>query len=149
MTEEQKKIHHKLAVDCFNSTWGLLDKKDRTPEDDADLIHTAHASRYHWGQIGTPLEFQRGEWQISRVYSVLSHGEAALYHAKICHDICTKNGIDDFDMAFACEAMARAHSVLGNNIKKDIFIEMTKSASEKIADPGNKEYLLGELGSIS
>ena len=60
MTEEQKKIHHKLAVDCFNSTWSFLDKKDRTPEDDADMIHTAHASRYHWGQIGTPLEFQRG-----------------------------------------------------------------------------------------
>ena len=148
MNEEVKKIHHKLAVDCFNATWGLIDKKDRSREDDANMIHTAHASRYHWGEIGTPLEFQRGEWQISRVYSILEQGEAALFHAELCHDICTKNKIGDFDMAFACEAMARAHSIMGNTIKKDIFIEMTKSASEDIEDAGNKEYLLGELTSI-
>lgn len=149
MNEEQKRIHHKLAVDCFNSTWDLLDRKDRTSVDDANMIHTAHASRYHWGQIGTPLEFQRGEWQISRVYSVLSLGEAALRHAELCHDTCTKNGIGDFDMAFACEAIARAHSILGNNVKKEIFIEMTKAASEKIEDSDNREYLLSELKSIS
>jgi len=149
MSEELKKIHHKLAVDCFNATWDLLEKKDRTEEDNFKMIHTAHASRFHWGEIGTPLEFQRGEWQISRVYSVLGHGESALLHAQYCHDTCTEKKIGDFDMAFACEALARAHHVLGNSGKRDIFIKMAKVASEKIEDPGNKEYLLGELNSVS
>lgn len=120
MTDEQKKIHHQFAVDCFNATWGLLDNKDRTEEDNFRMIHTAHASRFHWGEIGTPLEFQRGEWQISRVYSVLGLGEPALHHAQHCHDICTEKKIGDFDMAFACEALARAHHVLGNSGKRDI-----------------------------
>ncbi|MCP4646679.1 MAG: hypothetical protein GY852_02945 [bacterium] len=51
-------------------------------------------------------------------------------------------------MAFACEAMARAHHLLENNQKRDIFIEMAKVASEKIEDPENKEYFLSELNSV-
>lgn len=148
MTEELKKIHRKLAVDCFNATWSLLDKKDRTEEDCFDMIHTAHASRFHWGEIGTPLEFQRGEWQVSRVYSTLGHGESALLHAKYCHDICSEKKIGDFDMAFACEALARAHHVLGNSGKRDIFIKMAKTASESIQITEDKEYFLSELSSV-
>jgi len=149
MTEEQKKVHHKLAVDCFNSTWDLIDKKDRTPDEDMKMIHTAHASRFHWGKIGTPLEFQRGEWQISRVYSILGLGESALHHAQHCYDICTEQEIGDFDMAFACEALARAHHVVENTGKRDIFIEMAKVVSESIKDPDNKKYFLSELSSVN
>ncbi len=149
MTDDLKKIHRKLAVDCFNATWDLLDKKDRTEDDNFRMIHTAHASRFHWGETGTSLELQRGEWQISRVYSVLGLGESALHHAQYCHDICKEKGIGDFDMAFACEALARAHHALDNSRKRDIFIKMAKVASESIEDTGNKEYFLKELSSVN
>lgn len=148
MTDEQKKEHHKFAVNCFNQTWDLLDKKNRTEEENFRMIHTAHASRFHWGEIGTPLEFQRGEWQISRVYSSIGHGASALLHASYCYDICTKEKIGDFDMAFACEALARAHHVLGDLRKSDIFIKKAKVASENIQGKENKEYFLSELNSL-
>jgi len=41
------------------------------------MIHAAHASRFHWGEIGKPINLGRGEWQISRVYSVLNRPESA------------------------------------------------------------------------
>lgn len=94
-------IHKQFAVNLFNHTWDLLEKKDRTEDEIDEMIHSAHASRYHWGQIGTPINFERGEWQISRVYSVLNKAEPALYHAKRCLDICEKNSIADFDLAIA------------------------------------------------
>ena len=53
--------HQKFAVDLFNLTWSLLDKKDRTQEEDDKMIHAVHASRFHWGEIGKPLHFERGE----------------------------------------------------------------------------------------
>ncbi|MBB5034625.1 hypothetical protein [Prosthecobacter vanneervenii] len=46
-------FHKKMAVDLFNETWTLLDKTDRTPEEDARMSHLAHASRLHWGFVGT------------------------------------------------------------------------------------------------
>ena len=57
--------HKKFTAGLFNLTWSLLDKKDRTKEEDDKMIHAAHASRFHWGEIGTSANFERGEWQIS------------------------------------------------------------------------------------
>ena len=57
--------HRKQAVSNFNRTWDLIDKQDRTFEEDMEMIHTAHASRFHWGVIGQAVNFARGEWQIA------------------------------------------------------------------------------------
>lgn len=46
---EEMEFHKKMAVELFNATWDLMDKKDRTKEDNDAMIHSAHASRYHCG----------------------------------------------------------------------------------------------------
>lgn len=141
--------HHKEeAVKCFNATWDLIDKPDRTDEDNVNMIHLAHASRYHWGQIGTALEFSRGEWQISRVYALLGMGESALFHAKEALKLCLDNGIRDFDLAFCYEAMARAYSTLGNHKDKATFIEKAREAATAIAEQGNRQYVESEISTI-
>jgi hypothetical protein len=140
--------HKEEAVRCFNATWGLIDKSDRTHEDDLNMIHMAHASRYHWGQIGTALEFTRGEWQVSRVYSLLGMGNSALFHAKEALRLCLDNGIGDFDLAFAYEAMARAHAVLGNQGDKSAFIEKAKEAAKAIAEEADRKYVESEISTI-
>src|SRR4051812_28011006 len=37
-----------LGVDLFNHTWTLLEKENRTPDEDDEMVHAAHASAYHW-----------------------------------------------------------------------------------------------------
>jgi hypothetical protein len=154
MAEKKEKIeitddiHKKLAIDAFNKTWSLIDKKDKTQEEIDEMIHMAHASRYHWGKIGKPIHFERGEWQISRVYSLIGQPEAALYHAKRCLDICLENDIGDFDIAFAYEAMARANAVAGKTKEKDEYLLKANEAAEKIKKKEDKEYFLSELKSI-
>ncbi len=88
-----KKTHREFAIQAFNGVWELLDKKDRTPDDDVRMIHMAHASRYHWGEIGTPLEFARGDWQLSRVYATLGFGVMAFKYAKGCLGLCEKHAL--------------------------------------------------------
>jgi len=143
-----KEVHKKLAIETFNKTWDLLDKTNRSEAENIEMIHTAHASRYHWGQVGTPLEFQRGEWQIARVYASLGMGDAALFHAETALKTCQEKGIGDFDLAFAYEAIARAYSILKNNAEKEKHLALAKEAGEKIDDGGNKEYFYSELDSI-
>src|SRR6056297_1601827 len=142
-------VHKKLAIDLFNQTWDLLDKTNRSEAENIEMIHTAHASRYHWGQVGTPLEFQRGEWQISRVYAVLEMGESALYHGEIALKTCQENGIGDFDLAFAYEAVARALSIMKNHSEKEKYMAFAKEAGQKIGDEGNRDYFFSELETIS
>jgi hypothetical protein len=145
----EKAEHEKFAKDLFNLTWSLLDKKDRTKEEDDKMIHAAHASRYHWGEVGTPTNLERGEWQISRVYSVLKRSEPALYHAKRCLEICKENKIGDFDIAFAYEGMARAHAIGGQKAECKKYVDLAKKAGEQIKEKGDREYFMGELNTIN
>ena len=145
----EQELHRKFAVDLFNRTWDLLDKEERTPEEADTMVHAAHASRYHWGEIGTALEFARGEWQISRVYAVLNRPQAALYHAQRSLDLCQANEIGDFDLAFAYEALARAYAIAGDGAVSGEYIELAMRAAEEIEDAGNREYLEGELLTVS
>ena len=145
---EDKDLHRKFAVDCFNGAWDLLDKADRTPAEDAQMIHMAHASRYHWGVIGTPLEFERGDWQIARVYSVVGEADNALKFAQSCLHACIENQIGDFDLAFAYEAAARAYAVAGNTKMRDKHLDLAKEAGEAITKKEDRDYFFGELETI-
>ena len=140
--------HRKFAIALFNLTWSLLDKKDRTKQDNDRMLNAAHASRFHWGEIGTPLEFERGDWQISRVYSVLKRGEPAIYHAERCLELCKANNIGDFDLAFAYEALARAYAAAGSKANCEKYLELAKSAAENIKKQEDKNYLLSEIKTI-
>lgn len=144
----EKDWHRKFAMDGFNLTWDLLDKEDRTGEDEDRMVHAAHASRFHWGEIGTPLEWERGEWQISRVYAVLNRPEAAIHYAQRCLALCEANAIGDFDLAFAYEGLARAHAVAGNAAESRRYVDLARQAGERIGDEGDRTYFLGELATV-
>jgi hypothetical protein len=148
MVEITSEIHKKLAVSLFNKVWELIDLKDRSEEETELMINTAHASLYHWRQVGEPVNFARGEWQVSRVYSLAGRADPALHHAANSLEICQKHGIGDFDLAFAYEALARAYAIEGNNSKVEEFHKLALAAAENIKEKDDKKYFLSELESI-
>ncbi len=149
MAEEKrynlKEAHQAFAPGLFNKTWDLLDKKDRTPEDNELMINSAHASLYHWSQIGQPLNFQRGYWMVSHVYIMLSMKESALHHAKICLELTEKHNIADFDQAFAYEGQARALALNDDRTESDKYYNLAKEAGEKIKKKEDRDYFLQTL----
>ncbi|MFX0042899.1 MAG: hypothetical protein ACFE8L_08305 [Candidatus Hodarchaeota archaeon] len=147
---EDLKFHEKMAKGCFNQAWDLIDKKDRSPEEEINMVHTAHASRYHWGILvsngkGTPLNLQRGEWQIARVYTLLERAEPALYHAKECLRLTEENNIEDFDLGFAYEAMARSLALAKNKDDFKKYYKLAQEAGEKIVKKDDKDYFFEDL----
>lgn len=141
--------HRRLGVDLFNHAWSLLEKPDRTPAEDDELLHATHASAYHWSRVGAPENLARGEWQVSRVNAVLGRGEAALHHAQRCLDHCLEHGIGDWDLAYAYEALARAHKVAGDEAEYRRNLELARDAGTRIAEDDDREHLerdLAELG---
>jgi hypothetical protein len=54
LSKREREFHRKMAVRCFNETWDYLEKKKRTEQDDQEMLQLAHASRHHWGLVGTP-----------------------------------------------------------------------------------------------
>lgn len=118
MTEVDGATHRALGVALYNHVWAMLGKPDRTPAETDEMIHSAHASRFHWSRAdGTEaVNLARGEWLCSRVYAVLGRGEPSLWHARRCVALNQAGGMADWDIAAAYEAMARASTVAGNPV---------------------------------
>jgi DNA-binding transcriptional MerR regulator len=141
----------RLAADCFNKTWTLMEKADRTRDDDDEMLHCAHASRYHWGEIGTAANRARGEWQCSRVYTVLGRAEPALHHAQRCLEICESEpgALEDWDLPFAYEALARAYAVAGDEAEMSRCLGRARELGAAIADDDDRRLLEGDLATIA
>ncbi|MCU1589764.1 MAG: hypothetical protein JWP11_1020 [Frankiales bacterium] len=135
-----------LGVDLFNEVWREMARTDRTPDDDALMVHMAHASVHHWSKVGTEANTARGEWQVSRVYAVVGRGEPALWHARRCLEVCERAGLVDWDLAFAHEAMARAYSVLGDAEQARRQVEAARAV--QIAEDDDRELVHKDLATI-
>ena len=133
--------HRQLAVDLFNHTWTLLELEERSADEDDEMLGAAHASRYHWSKASTEAKHQaRGEWQLARVYAVLGRGEPAVHHAERCLAWCGRGEVEDWDAAFAHEALARAHRVAGNEDEAERHKSLARELGDAIADPEDREH---------
>jgi DNA-binding transcriptional MerR regulator len=137
-----------LAKDLFNETWSLLETPNRTPEQDLRMLHMAHASRFHWGEVGAAENVSVGEWQVSRVYTVLDRIEPALFHAGRCMDVCRAEGFDDWKLAYAHEALARAHRLAGDEAAYREHLAAAEAILAGITDPEERELLEGDLATL-
>lgn len=137
-----------VASALFNRVWALLEQETRTEAEEAEMIHAAHASCYHWMMVGEPVNRARGEWQCSRVYAVTGRPEPALFHAQKVLDICQREGIADFDLAFAYEALARAHALAGDTSEARRWAGQARAACAEVADDGDRELVRGDLETL-
>ena len=142
--------HGRLGVDLYNRAWTLLAMEDRTPGQTDELIHLAHASRFHWSLAeGTrPENLARGEWLCSRVYAVLGRAEPAVWHARRCLEICEVAGIGDWDVAAAREAMARALLAGGDRTAARDWGAKAREAAAAIVEDDDREPIVQDLDAL-
>lgn len=143
-----RRTHQKIGADLFNYTWSLLDRKRRTREENDEMIHAAHASRYHWGHAGRPLNISIGEWQISRVYAALGRAEPALYHGRRALEIARRNHLGRFYVAYGYEAVARAAAVAGIRDERNRCLREAQRTAATVRDRDDRRMLLEDLATI-
>lgn len=137
-----------LAVDLFTLVWTLLEQADRSVADDDRMVHAAHASRYHWGQVGGPEQVAIGEWQCARVYSTLGRAEPALHHARRCLEVATTAEVPRWLVASAHEGLARAHAVAGAPEKAREEIAAARAELAEVTDPEDRQVVENDLAGI-
>ena len=140
-----------LGVDLYNSTWALIENPDRTAAETDEMIHRAHASRWHWARVGEAVNLARGEWLCSRVYATLGRGEPALWHARRCVEIneaLDGEAHESWDLPAAYEAMARASFAAGDPASGALWKAKAMTALEDIADADDREPIAQDLATL-
>ncbi len=125
----------KLAADLFNHAWTLLDTPQRTPEQDDELVHAAHASAHFWLRVGGPQQHFRSHWQLTRIYAALQRPEPALHHAERCRQLCTDRALTPFDHACLFEVTARAYHAAGRFTEARISLQRARFVAMQLTDP--------------
>ena len=144
-------VHRVAGIALFNYVWTLLENEARTDDQDVEMVHAAHASAYHWMQGGgTTANRARSEWLCSRVYTILGRPEPALHHARHCLELVESapDEMEDWDIAGAYEALARAHLTAGDMDDARRFYELGREAIAKIEDPEDRKHIEADLDAL-
>ena len=91
-----------------------------------------------------------GEWLCSRVHAVLGRAEPALHHAERCRAIVEANpdNMEEFDLPFAYEALARAHRVGGAEDEADRYERAARQAGTAMTDTEDLEHFEEALSTL-
>lgn len=146
----EPEIHRALGAGLFNKTWDLLEIEQRTPDQDDEMVDTAHASAWHWRQVGTTANRARGHWMLARVYSVLGRAPEALHHARRANEILEAggDGIEDWDRPSAAEAMARALWVAGDLDGARAWKARGEALAAQIAEDEDRKIITNDLATV-
>ena len=145
-----KKQDRKIGAFLFNHVWDLMEKKNRTREEDAEMIRDVHAMRFHWGEAGTPKNFAVSEWQIARVYSLLGMPEPAIYHAKrsLAYVKAGHRDFEDFHLPSSYEGLARAYAAGGDRTNAMKYKALANRLALKIKDPEDRKTIIRQIKSV-
>jgi len=142
--------HRFFAAECFNRAWDLIDKPDRTPDEDEQMIRLSLASTWHWTQREdcTPTNLSVGYWQTARIYALLGQAGNARRYGQLCLAASQGEDILPFYLGYAYEALARAESVVGNAEQRDAYLAAAREMAGRMPDPDAREALLADLATI-
>lgn len=142
-----EEAHLKFAKSLNGEIWALLDKKDRSRDDNERMLAAAFASFYHWLHVGKEIHRQRGEYMIARAYLALENRPEALAHARRCLELTGEfeEQMQDFDFAFAYEMWARANAAVGNLEIARQYYQKARQAGEAIHDDEDKSIFFGDF----
>ena len=146
---DENVAHAYFARKLNGEVWQLLEKTERTSDDQFRMMHAAHGSAYHWLCAGTVVHQQRAEWLLAHVYTVLKEAESALLHANRCLALTEEHEAEmaDFDKAYAYEGMARACALCQNEEDAMWYYQLAKQAGRLIKDPEDRKIFEGDFGS--
>jgi hypothetical protein len=137
--------HKYFSAHCFNKAWDLIEKTDRTPEDERLMVALNQASIYHWFQRDdcNNERLSVGYWQASRIQALLGNAAEAVRLGEVC--LSYSGDLKPFYLGYAHEALARAHGLAANTKDSTRHLKSAQEFAAKIGDKGDRELLVADL----
>ena len=145
---DEREAHQFFAIQTFNGAWELIEQADRSPDDDAEMLRRAFASRWHWSFVGGAEQLATGDWQIAHVASLLGFGQLAQVYAQRAFDACEREGWGDWMRASMLEGMARAAAAAGDAAGHAKYYALATDAVAAIAEDEERAVIASQLATV-
>ena len=142
--------HQFFAAYCFNTAWDLMEKPNRTAEEDEQMLRLSLASHWHWTQRNdyTSKTQSIAHWQTARIYAILGRAGNARRYAKLCLEASQCRSIDQIYLVYAYESLARAEAIAGNKKEMTLNLDRAHQIANTITESDSKQQLLDDLATI-
>ncbi|MCV2357463.1 hypothetical protein LNV08_00580 [Paucibacter sp. TC2R-5] len=137
--------HKYFSAHCFNKAWDLIEKPDRTPEDERLMVALNQACIYHWLQRDD-CNHQRlsvGYWQASRIQALLGNAAEALRLGEVC--LFYSGELKPFYLGYAHEALARAYGLAASPGDSARHLTLALELVAKVGDNSERKLLEADL----
>ena len=138
-----------FGVELNNEVWDLIDNglSERSPRAEREhALYAAYASVYHWRQCGTVANHGRGEHLVASVAVAIGLLDVATRHARRYAELIAEHpsAFEDWDRAFAAEALARVASRAGDPDAARLRAE-AEAVTAAVADEKDREIVVARL----
>ncbi len=138
-----------LAGKLFNRVWELIENTDRTVAEELEMIHSAHASRQLWQEVGGPQQWAIGEWQCARVYCEVGFPESAIFHAQACLELVETNEVPIWMHASVFEVLARSYWAAEDIDLAKLARGRALQLIPQIEDDKNRELIASQVAELT
>lgn len=149
-TPDIERAHRWFAVEYNNRAWNLLERTDRSEEENEFMVHSAHASLLHWKEVGTRINALRAYYLLAYAHAAAGEGSAAIRYGDRSLALMQDDpeGLADWDVAFTYDAVARAHTAAGNPEPARDYRQKAQSAGEQIADEEDRKIFTATFNTL-
>jgi hypothetical protein len=127
--------HMKFAMAANNRAWELAEK-NRSPEENQEMLHAAHAAAWHWRVVGTELHHMRAAMLLAQVHALLGDGPSAWPYAQVMNRYFLSQNTADWELAFSHAVYAHAACIAG---QQAIYIDAYAQARAAFLAIANAE----------
>jgi hypothetical protein len=146
--DEVARWNRNFGAALFNQTWELIEKPERTEDDDIAMLLSAASSRWHWGRAGGPGEIASGDWQVAHVLSLMGEGGLAMRFARRNLATAEAEGWTGWRLASAHEGMARAYAAQGDADGRAQHVAACEAALADEPDEDDRKVIADQLATV-
>ena len=141
-SDEETTWRRRFASRANNRGWELSEQPTRTPAEDAEMLHAAHACAHLWEPIATDRQRAHADLLLAQVHALLGHTEPAWRHARAAFVFITKGESDPWEFALAHAIVAHAACRRSDDATHRSEYATAKSLIDAIEDQEEKDILL-------
>ena len=135
----------RLASQANNRAWSLAEALRRSPEEDEEMLHAAHAAMHFWKIIGKPSNHAHAAQLLAHVYALLKLPGPATHYLSKSLPYFLKNDCAPSELAFAHAVAANVASAEGNAEAYTKHYSQAQAIIAQVANPEERKILNATL----
>jgi hypothetical protein len=143
--EDRALWQRRLAAQANNRAWALTEMPSRSPEEDEEMLHAAHAAMYFWNIVGNQGNKAHAAQLLAHVYATLGQpGPASRFLAR-SQPTFLAGSAEPWEQALAHAVAANVAAAMNDGHGHREHLRIATEQTAALADPEDRAVLEATL----